>query len=199
MKFPVRSSSNTTHLAVQYLRMSTTVQEQSIEIQQELISAYAVSKGLEVIDTYVDDGKSGLQLQNRPGLRKLLLDVQQPGRAFSKVLVLDIGRWGRFQNVDEAAYYEFHCHLHGVQLIYVGEPFLNDHSAISSMLKSMKRVMAAEYSRELGVKTRAGQERVFRAGFSPSHNVHLGYRRQVVSPDLKRCVVLEPGERKGVQ
>jgi DNA invertase Pin-like site-specific DNA recombinase len=39
---------------------------------------------------------------------KCLLDDVQSGRAdFNTVLVYDVSRWGRFQDADESAYYEY--------------------------------------------------------------------------------------------
>jgi len=38
--------------------------------------------------------------------------------------------------------------------------FENDNSAISNLLKALKRTMAGEYSRELSVKVSAGQRRL---------------------------------------
>jgi hypothetical protein len=67
-------------------------------------------------------------------------------------LVLDVSRWGRFQDVDESAYYEFLCRQSGVRVQYCAESFVNDLSPYSNLVKAIKRMMAAEYSRELGVK-----------------------------------------------
>jgi hypothetical protein len=57
---------------------------------------------------------------------------------------------GRFQDTDEAAHYEFLCKRSGVPIHYCAEPFANDGTVPSSILKTLKRTMAAEYSRELG-------------------------------------------------
>ena len=184
--------------AAEYLRMSTSVQDQSIEIQRRAIIEYAAEHGLNVVRSYLDEGISGVTLKRRKGLQQLLHDVQSSDRGFSKILVYDVSRWGRFQESDESAYYEYHCRLNGAEVIYVAETFRNDGSLLGALVKSMKRAMAGEYSRELAIKTRAGQEKVVRAGYSASHNPHLGFRRQVVSTDPKRCIVLQPGERKAV-
>jgi hypothetical protein len=32
------------------------------------------------------------------------------------ILVLDVSRWGRFQDIDESAYYEFLCRRAGMQV-----------------------------------------------------------------------------------
>jgi hypothetical protein len=55
-----------------------------------------------------------------------------------------VSRWGRFQDIDEAAHYEFLCRQAGVKVIYCGEQFENDGSIFSNLVKSLKRTMAAE-------------------------------------------------------
>jgi len=48
---------------------------------------------------------------------------------------------------------------------YCAEQFENDGSLSSSLLKTIKRTMAGEYSRELSVKVFAGQCRLIERGF----------------------------------
>jgi len=86
-------------------------------------------------------------------------------QCYAAVLVYDVSRWGRFQDTDEAAYYEFLCKQAGIPVHYCAEPFPNDSTVSSSILKALKRSMAAEYSRELGVKVYAGKKRLVRLGF----------------------------------
>jgi hypothetical protein len=49
---------------------------------------------------------------------------------------------------------------------YCAEIFPNDDSLPSSIMKSLKRAMAGEYSRELGVKVFDGQVRGATLGFN---------------------------------
>ena len=48
--------------AAQYVRMSTEHQRYSTENQGDAILEYAARRGLEVVRTYADEGKSGLRL-----------------------------------------------------------------------------------------------------------------------------------------
>jgi DNA invertase Pin-like site-specific DNA recombinase len=114
---------NTPHrLAAQYIRMSTDKQGLSPSVQKEAIAAYAAAREMTVVASYENEGRSGVHLKNRPGLLRLLRDVTgQP--VFSTVLVYDVSRWGRFQDTDAAAYHEYHCRLHGVEVVYVAEIF----------------------------------------------------------------------------
>ena len=79
---------------------------------------------------------------------RLLHDVTEP-KQFSTVLAYDVSMWGRFQDTDAAAYHEYHCRLHGADVVYVAELFGAEVNPITAMLKSRKRAMAAEYSGDL--------------------------------------------------
>src|SRR5258708_932643 len=112
------SSSPTPHLhdrssdsknAAEYVRMSTDLQQYSTSNQRDKIREYAAKHGLEIVCTYADEGKSGLSLAGRPGLQKLIRDVENRTGGFETILVYDISRWGRFQDADESAYYEYIC------------------------------------------------------------------------------------------
>jgi DNA invertase Pin-like site-specific DNA recombinase len=79
-------------------------------------------------------------------------DVESGSADFQIILVYDVSRWGRFQNADEPAHYEWLCCKAGIQLVYCAEQFENDGSVGSNIIKSLKRTMAGEYSRELSAK-----------------------------------------------
>lgn len=185
----------TTRFAAQYIRMSTDKQDLSPSVQKEAIATYAAARGMEVVASYEDEGRSGIHLKNRPGLLRLLRDVTDSPQ-FSTVLVYDVSRWGRFQDTDAAAYHEYHCRLHGTEVIYVAEMFGAEVNPITAMLKSMKRAMAAEYSRDLASKSRAGQHQAVSRGYQIGPLPPLGYRRCSVSADGHRRVVLDSGQRK---
>lgn len=186
----------TSSSAAQYIRMSTDKQNLSPAVQKEAIAVYAGMHGLNIIATYVDDARSGLRISNREGMKKLISDVAQADCTFKTVLVYDISRWGRFQNTDASAYYDYHCVLHGVRVIYVAEALGNDSSPLASVVRNLKRVMAAEYSRELAEKSSAGQVRVLSLGYQMGPTPCLGFRREAVSEDGLKRRLLERGERK---
>lgn len=185
--------------AVQYLRMSREHQRYSLANQRDAIASYAATRGIEIVQTYEDSGRSGLSLKGRPGLQRLLSDALQPDADFTTILVLDVSRWGRFQDTDQAAYYEFICRQAGVEVRYCAEQFENDGSGLSSIIKSLKRVMAAEFSRELGEKVLVGQMRGARLGYKQGGMAPYGLRRKVIDERGQVRVVLEQGQRKSVQ
>ena len=140
-------NSRKTHRAAQYVRMSTDYQRYSIENQAAVIAAYAQAHDLTIVRTYRDEGESGLRLKNRLGLIRLLDDARSEHADFDHILVYDVSRWGRFQDVDESAHYEFICKQAGIKVAYCAEQFDNDGSMVSNIVKNIKRVMAAEFNR----------------------------------------------------
>jgi DNA invertase Pin-like site-specific DNA recombinase len=173
-----------------YVRMSTEHQQYSTENQSVAIDEYAKARGMEIVRTYADHGKSGLNLAGRPGLKSLLKDVSSGVSDFEAILVYDVSRWGRFQDADESAYYEYVLKQSGIRVHYCGEPFENDGSLPSDLIKTLKRTMAGEYSRELSVKVFAGQCRLIELGFRQGGPAGYG---------LRRHLVLQGGERKSLQ
>jgi DNA invertase Pin-like site-specific DNA recombinase len=165
----------------QYLRMSTEHQRFSLENQTAALRLYAQANNFSIVKTYVDAGRSGLVLKHREGLAELLHDVVQGRQSYRAILVYDVSRWGRFQDTDEAAYYEFLCKRAGVLIHYCAETFSNDATMSSAIMKALKRVMAGEYSRELGVKVLAGHKRLARLGFRQGGIPGYGLRRMLVS------------------
>ena len=112
----------------QYLRMSTEHQQYSLEHQAAAIQKYAEEHNFEIVRTYSDAAKSGVVLKRRTGLRQLLQDVASGNAGYDAVLVYDVSRWGRFQDTDESAHYEFLCKVAGIPVHYCAEVFANDGS-----------------------------------------------------------------------
>jgi DNA invertase Pin-like site-specific DNA recombinase len=185
--------------AAMYVRMSTEHQQYSTENQADVIKKYAGRRNLVIVKTFVDYGRSGLTLSGRLALRELLEAVQSGTADFEAILVYDVSRWGRFQDSDESAYYEYRCKRAHVQVHYCAEQFENDGSPASALLKTIKRSMAAEYSRELSVKVFAGQSRLTELGFWQGGLAGYGLRRQLVGLDGVVKQVLAKGERKSLQ
>lgn len=192
------SSSPSLIPAAQYLRMSKDHQNYSIRNQARAIAAYAAKNGLVVVKTYKDPGESGLTLRERPGLQALLADVLKPGRQFTRLLVYDVSRWGRFQNLDESGHYEFLCYAAAVPVSYCTETFDNDGSPLSSLLKQFKRFQAAEYSRELSEKVLFAQLLQARIGHKLGGNRRYGFERLLVDEHDRPIQRLEPGQTKAL-
>jgi DNA invertase Pin-like site-specific DNA recombinase/DNA-binding winged helix-turn-helix (wHTH) protein len=184
--------------AAQYLRMSMDDQQNSIAFQQEAIRCYAVLHKFKVVATYADLGKSGLEIKHRPRLQQLIHEVIDGRANFKAIIVYDVSRWGRFPDSDESACYEFICRAAGVPIHYCAETFTNDITMPNLIMKALKRIMAAEYSRELGVKVVAAKRLVAARGFRLGGTPGYGFRRMLISADGRRKKMLQSRERKAI-
>jgi DNA invertase Pin-like site-specific DNA recombinase len=151
------------------------------------------------VRTYADNGKSGLRIDGRDALKRLLTDVESKSPGFKAILVYDVSRWGRFQDADESAYYEYICRRSGIEVRYCAEQFENDGSVASTIVKTVKRAMAGEYSRELSSKVFAGQARLIEMGFRQGGTAGYALRRRLIDQNRNPKALLAFGERKSLQ
>lgn len=179
--------------------MSTDHQRYSTENQADAIREYAARNSIEIVRTYADHGKSGLSIAGRDAMKRMLADVEGGRPDFSLILVYDVSRWGRFQDTDESAYYEYKCKKAGVRVIYCAEPFENDGSVASEIFKNIKRTMSREYSRELANKVFKGQCRLIELGFRQGGSAGFGLRRSLVDGGGMPKGELGRGEHKSIQ
>lgn len=198
MVSPTQSGSRTIQ-AAEYVRMSTEHQQYSTENQKEAIRKYAEARGMAVVKTFVDSGKSGLRIQGRDALKELVQTVQLGKADFEAILVYDVSRWGRFQDADESAYYEYMCRRAGINVHYCAEQFENDGSPVSTIVKGVKRAMAGEYSRELSAKVFIGQCRLVEMGFRQGGHAGYGLRRMLRDGIGNDKGLLSHGEHKSIQ
>jgi DNA invertase Pin-like site-specific DNA recombinase len=185
--------------AAVYVRMSTEHQQYSTENQADIIREYAARRGLEISETFADAGKSGLRIDGRDALKRLIDTVLRGDAGFRTILVYDVSRWGRFQDADESAYYEYICKRAGITVQYCAEQFENDGSIASNIVKTVKRAMAGEYSRELSTKVFKGQCRLIELGFRQGGPAGFGLRRMLVDEKGEPKGELSRGEKKSIQ
>ena len=131
-------SPQTRSRAAEYVRMSTEHQQYSPENQLDVIRHYAADHNIEVVQVYSDHGRSGLNIAGRDGLNQLMADVENKRVNFTSLLVYDVSRWGRFQDLDESAYYEYVLKRAGILVHYCAEQFENDGSMSTSSIWDME-------------------------------------------------------------
>jgi len=185
--------------AVSYVRMSTDHQRYSTENQSDAIEAYAIANGMTLVRRYEDEGKSGLNTDGRRGFEQLIADVSSGAADFDVILVYDISRWGRFQDTDESASYEYLCRKKGIEVFYCAEQFENDGSAVTTIVKNVKRAMAALYSHDLSHKVFVGQCRLIGLGYRQGGAAGFGLRRVLIDEQGNVKGELRHGERKSLQ
>ena len=165
-------------------------------MQEEANAAYAARRGYTVVTTYKDEGESGLSLENRPGLKQLLADAIVGGLDYEALLIFDVSRWGRFQDPDEAAAYEFLCRKAGLSVHYTTEIFENDNSFASAVMKQLKRAMAADFSRDLSAKVHRYQFYLHAQGFHRGGPAPYALQRWQLGAAGERQRPMTVGERK---
>lgn len=111
--------------AVAYYRHSAEdKQENSVPLQRDFVHELLKKHDIEIIHEEADEGVSGLTA-NRPGFSRLfqnwILNPSAP--QFDYVVVYDVSRWGRFEDADEAGYYEFQCKQAGKEVVYARRGF----------------------------------------------------------------------------
>jgi DNA invertase Pin-like site-specific DNA recombinase len=184
--------------AVAYVRMSTEHQQYSTANQFERVKDFAARRGMAIIRTYADEGKSGLNVKGRESLQRMIEEVTSGTADFRAILVYDVSRWGRFQDADESGYYEYICRKAGITVHYCAEQFENDGSPTSNIIKSVKRSMAGEYSRELSTKVFQGACRLINLGFKQGGAAGFGLRRMLVDQSGQQKQTLGIGEQKSI-
>jgi len=196
------ADTNTTQTKIQaaaYVRMSTEHQQYSTQNQFDVIREFAARRGMEIIKVYSDEGKSGLNIEGRDSLAQMITDVQGDTCEYSCILVYDISRWGRFQDADESAYYEYICKRAGITVHFCAEQFENDGTISATVFKSVKRAMAGEYSRELSSKVFQGACRLIQLGFRQGGAAGFGLRRMLIDQSGQEKGMLKIGEKKSIQ
>ncbi len=179
--------------------MSTDHQRYSTENQSAAIRKHADERGIEIVRTYADHGKSGLSLAGRSGLKNLIDDVRAGRADFDVILVYDVSRWGRFQDADGSAFYEYQCRKAGIPVEYCIDGFENDGSPVATIVKGVKRALTGEGSRLLSVRVFAGQGRLIELGFHQGGHAGFGLRRHLLDGAGNRKARLARGEHKSLQ
>jgi DNA invertase Pin-like site-specific DNA recombinase len=123
--------------AAAYVRTATQDQD-SASKQMDAIREYAKRRGMQIVNEYSDVGKGGLSAQGREALAEMIRDVQNGQINFSAILLYDVSRWGRIQDADESAYYEFICRRAGVSVHYCAEQFESEAIHVSMIVKCLK-------------------------------------------------------------
>lgn len=187
--------------AIAYYRHSAEdKQENSVPIQREHARVFAEKHNIEIIHEEADEGKTGL-LADRPGFTRIFQNwiFNTQAAPFDYVLVYDVSRWGRFQDQDEAAYYEFLCKKQGKKVVYVSRGFPKEEQELISHLQtSIERYMAAEYSRQLSNKVFHGCVQVSREGYSAGGTPCYGMARLLLDVNKRPIRVLKKGEHKQI-
>ena len=127
-----------------YLRSATELEGDSLRKQLEAVLRYARDRDMQLIRIYCDECGSGLRIDNRPGLRQLLRDIDGGAREFGAVLLLDPSRWSRALNPDHGPYLEDRGREAGIRVHYCAEGLAGEEAPYFGIDKSLKRARARD-------------------------------------------------------
>lgn len=186
--------------AVCYYRHSAQdKQENSIEIQQEQVRKFAADHDIEIVREFADRGISGLSVEGRDGFNEMLNDyVVACKEDFGYVLVLDVSRWGRFQETDQSAYYTGLCANYGKQVVFTTIGFPKENDLLHGLHLSIERYRAASYSRELSGKVFKGCAKIASGGYWAGGAPPYGTSRLLLDEQRKPLYVLKRGDHKAI-
>ena len=175
-------------------RRSRAYQDLSIEEQRQAVRAWAAANGYRIVREFADDA-SGLDTERRREFLTLLHLCSQPRlREADVVLCYDISRFSRL-HPEEAGFHEYSLRRAGVRVVYTHEPGANDASLTGHLVKSLKRVLAHEYSQKLSQVVSRGLRAHAERGDWTGGRPPYGYRRAARQVDGSTRV-LEPGRWK---
>lgn len=156
-----------------YSRVSTEEQAkkgQSIEAQIKICRKYADDNNLEVVQTFVDEGKSATNM-NRPALQEMLSQLKSED--ISYILIQDTDRLAR-NTLDHLKIKAF-LKQQKVQLISVSQPLIDD-SPEGNLIDTLLAATNAFQSQITGRKTSKVMEQKAKAGWYPGGTPVLGYK-----------------------
>lgn len=186
--------------ACAYVRVSTKRQaehETSLNEQEAGIARAAAQQGYEIVETYVEAGKSGTT-DRRPALQRMIADACASPRRYDAVYVYNFSRF--FRDEYECEGYRRKLEKAGVKLISatqdVGE---GPHSRLMrSIFTSLDAASSEINAEQVKVVMAANAEAGFHNGSAPP----LGYRTYIAerrgNKDKKKLEI-DPGERPLVE
>ncbi|MHC4962451.1 MAG: recombinase family protein, partial [Planctomycetota bacterium] len=161
-----KQNAKITSRAIAYYRHSAQDrQENSIPIQRDQVRQFAAENGVEIIKEFADHGKSGLSTEGRDNFKRMLEMVIETTIEFKYILVLDVSRWGRFQDIDMSAHYRALCKKYGREVVYTTIGFPKEDDPMHFMQLNFEGYRAATYSRELSGKVFRGCVKSAQQGF----------------------------------
>ena len=160
--------------AIEYTRASTDHQEYSVGDQHKFNHDWAKRNKYKIVKTYSDDGISGGTVAKRPGFLQMIEDITT-GRVpdIKALLIWDSFRFSR--NMVEFLTYKQMIRQHGISVIAVSEPMVQDEDA-QLYIDAINGASGELYLRKLSKDSKRGirakvVDRKEHLGFAP-----FGYR-----------------------
>lgn len=164
------------------------LQSNSIQNQKALIVDYLKQMSdVTVYDTYIDDGFSGTNFQNRPDFMRMIDDIYH--EKVNMVIVKDLSRFGR-DYIEADRYIQRIFPALSVRFVSVADRFdsLNANGSDLNLLIPVKNFINDNYARDTAIKIRSSQAAMRNAGLYVGAFVVYGY---VKSPDNHNTIIID--------
>ena len=169
-----------------YLRLSRDDESEgdssSIQTQRMMLTDYARSNGLSIVDEYVDDGFSGTTF-NRPGFQRMICDAEK-GR-IDCIVVKDRSRLGR-NYIEVGQYTDYYFPEHGIRFIAVDNNIDSAHG--DSDIAPFLDIVNEWYAKDISKKIKSAYRTKFNNGEIKYANIPLGYKKD---PDNKGTLLID--------
>lgn len=189
-----RTSYKDTPKAGLYTRLSvddgiTDRESNSITSQKQMLTQYAQYHGIEVVETYVDDGWSGTNYE-RPDFKRMIADIES-GK-INTVITKDLSRLGR--DYLQTGYYT-EVYFPGKRVRYIAISDGIDTSMGYNEMAPFKNLFNDFYARDISKKIRSTMTAKARAGIYHSTVPPFGYRKSptdshMLLPDAETAPVV---------
>ena len=174
-------SRSRTRRAVLYCRVSTDEQAEhgtSLADQARRCERYALDRGWQVVDRFVDEGVSGAT-PDRPALNRLVSAAGE--NAFDVVVVTDPDRLSR--DLVDGLVIERELASSAVEVVYLIQP------AMSTLERQLRGVIAEEERRKIRDRVSRGQRSVAEAGYWPGGPPPYGYKLERAARGRARLAI----------
>src|SRR3954471_18183571 len=164
--------------AAAYARVSSAAQRDAhtIENQLRVLPGYVAAQGWTLAGTYVDDGRSARagKLDAREGYARLVRDVA--AGLVDVVVVVDIDRLTRTDDMRERADILGGFQRAGVQIATPGGGLLDLRTMLGELYVTLHAIFAAEENRKRAERIKAGKLRAIAEGRKPAGPTPYGLK-----------------------
>ena len=144
----------------------------SITSQKQMLTQFAEYHGIEIVETYVDDGWSGTNF-DRPNFKRMIDDIELD--KVNIVIVKDLSRFGR-EYAQMGMYIEHYFEEKGVRFISVAEN-IDSKNGIDNLVLPFTNVINSFYARQASSKTKAAHQARAKSGMYLGSHAPFGYAK----------------------
>ncbi len=154
----------------------------SIETQRMLLSGYCINQDFEIVETYIDDGFSGLNF-NRPSFRRMINDIED-GK-IDIVVTKDLSRLGR-DYIQTGYYIDVYFSTKHIRYIAVNDGI--DTLLDNNDIAPFKNILNDMYAKDLSRKVKSAKNQRAKSGLYISAQPPYGYK---VDPHNKNKLIID--------